>query len=62
MNYPLHLQAGDISYIDFGAQPSTAAVTPPPSEGGRSPMLGILGGFLVLAGIALAIYFKFLSH
>jgi hypothetical protein len=61
MNYPLHLQAGDISYVDFGAQLSSAAVTPPPSQGGRSPLLGILGGVLVLAGIGLAIYFKFLS-
>ncbi|NPV85480.1 MAG: LysM peptidoglycan-binding domain-containing protein [Anaerolineae bacterium] len=56
MNYPLTLAAGDKALVDFGAQLSSAAVPPAPSEGGRSPLLAIFGAVLVLAGIGLGIY------
>lgn len=56
-NYAFELRAGDETYIDFGAQANsqTAAAAPAPSDGGRSPVLGILGGLLLVAGIALAV-------
>jgi hypothetical protein len=62
MNYPIHLMAGDVSDVDFGAQISSAAVTPAPTEGGHSPLLGIVGGLLVMSGIGLGVYFRFLSR
>ncbi len=55
-NYPLKLQAGDRTVLDFGAQISARALPIPVEEGGRSPLLGILGGLLVLAGIGLGIF------
>jgi SdrD B-like domain/LysM domain len=61
MNYGLKVQAGDQSTLDFGAQMNSQAVTPAPSEGGRSPILGILGGVLLLAGIGLGVYVR-LGH
>ena len=56
MNYSLALQAGESSTLDFGAQISSLAVPTPVSEGGRSPVLGIMGGILVLAGAGMGIY------
>ena len=64
-NYPLQLVAGNRSVIDFGAQASTrpAAQDPAvPSSGGRSPLLLILGGILILGGLALAVYFRVLKR
>jgi hypothetical protein len=55
-NYPLKVAAGDQTVLDFGAQISVKALPPLPSEGGRSPLLGILGAVLVLGGIGLAIF------
>ncbi len=57
MNYPLKLVAGDSSVLDFGAQISSAAVPVPVSEGGRSPVMAIIGGVLILGGIGLGVYF-----
>lgn len=56
MNYALTVKAGDQAILDFGAQLSSKAAPVPASEGGRSPVLGILGGALLLAGIGLGIY------
>jgi LysM repeat protein len=57
--YELSLAAGDITYINFGAQANsqTEAESPaiPAREGGRSPLLGIIGGVLLLGGIIVAI-------
>jgi hypothetical protein len=57
--YELTLAAGDITYINFGAQANsqTEAESPviPAREGGRSPLLGIIGGVLLLCGIFVAI-------
>lgn len=57
MNYPLTLRAGDRSILDFGAQLSSEAQPLTPSEGGRSPVMAIVGGIMVLGGIGLAVYF-----
>lgn len=63
MNQALHLLAGDKSQVNFGAQISSRPVqnaTPvpenAPQQGGISPLLGILGGVLVLSGLGLGIY------
>ncbi len=58
LNYALQLVPGDDVYLNFGAQISTEAViaAPPPEEGGRSPVLGIVGGLLVAGGIGLGFY------
>jgi hypothetical protein len=56
MQYVLDLRNADQVILDFGAQISTAAQPVPVSEGGRSPLLGIIGGLLVLLGAGLGIY------
>ncbi len=56
MNYALTVKAGDQAILDFGAQVSSKAPDLPPAEGGRSPILGILGALLLLLGIGLGIY------
>jgi hypothetical protein len=64
-NYPLQLVAGNRSVIDFGAQASSRPVAPEtaaPSSGGRSPLLLVLGGILILGGIGLAVYFRVLKR
>ncbi len=62
MNYALALSAGDRSTLDFGAQVSSAVTAAPLEEGGRSPLLGILGGLVLLLGIGLAIYARVLAR
>ncbi len=61
-NYPLKLLAGNRSLIDFGAQISVRQPPPeqPGTEGGRSPALLVAGAVLILGGLALALYFRFL--
>ena len=58
MNYPLTLNAGDYSIIDFGAQISSQSDAPIEETNERSPVLGILGGVMLLAGAGLGIYFR----
>lgn len=55
--YALKLRAGDTSTLDFGAQPS--AKSPPPARVGeeQSPLLGIIGGLLILAGLGAGLFF-----
>ncbi len=62
MNYALSVKAGDQSILDFGAQTSSQAAPVTPSDGGHSPMLGVLGGALLLIGAGLAIYVRRLRH
>ncbi len=58
MNYALDLRAGDQSTLDFGAQPSSAVLPAETEEPqGRSPLLAIIGGVLVLGGAALGVYY-----
>lgn len=65
-NYPLHLIAGNRSIIDFGAQISTRPAANPasstPEQAGRSPILLIVGGILILGGIAMGIYFRVIKR
>lgn len=60
LNYPIILNAGDETYLDFGAQANSQTLAEQnslPVEGGaKSPVMAIIGGVLVLVGIALAIY------
>lgn len=57
-NYVFVLEAGDETYLDFGAQANseTLAEAPTPSEGGKSPVLGIIGGVILLAGLGLGLF------
>jgi LysM repeat protein len=58
-SYILDLNAGDKSYLDFGAQPNsqTQVNTPvQPVESGRTPLFGILGALLLLVGAGLALF------
>jgi hypothetical protein len=48
--------------LDFGAQLSSQAVPTPVSEGGRSPLMAVMGGIILLAGLGLAIYARLLSR
>ena len=52
------LNGGDETYLDFGAQPNsvTLAEAPTPIGTGKSPVLGIIGGIVLLLGIGLGIY------
>jgi len=58
--YELALKAGDETYINFGAQANSQTLAEAPSipapEGGRSPLLGIIGGFFLIAGIGVALF------
>jgi hypothetical protein len=57
-SYVLDLRAGDETYLGFGAQVnSESEIEAPTPEGrSRSPLLGILGGLVLLAGLGLAIF------
>jgi LysM repeat protein len=57
-NFAISLKGGDTTYLDFGAQANaeTLANAPTPTGSGRSPILGILGGVLLLIGLGLAIF------
>jgi hypothetical protein len=57
-SFTLQVVAGSTSTIDFGAQESLRVTAPTPVETPRSPLLGILGGALILAGAGLALYLK----
>lgn len=59
-NYSLTLNAGDQTYLDFGAQKNSQALAELPlASGGErqsNPLLGILGAVLVLSGVGLAVF------
>jgi hypothetical protein len=59
LNYPLDVTAGDTVIVDFGAQPnSTVSATETPVQGGnRSPLLLVVGLFMLAGGAALAFFF-----
>jgi hypothetical protein len=58
LNKTLEVNPGDTVIQNFGAQLGTAGQidSPPPEEGGRSPLLGVLGIGLLLIGIGLGIF------
>lgn len=57
-SFALELNAGDETYLDFGGQVNSETIVeaPEPEQTGRSPVLGIIGGALLLAGVGLAIF------
>ncbi len=57
-NVTLKITAGDITAVDFGAQTSLAAENSPveTQQKPRSPLLGILGGLVILFGIGIGVY------
>jgi hypothetical protein len=57
LNYALTLKAGAISYLDFGAQPSSSIKPGIGSGSNRSPLLALFGGLLVLAGAGMGFYY-----
>ena len=64
MNYALVLEPGTETYLDFGIQANTETVAeaPPPTGGGNTPMLGILGGLLLVGGIAMGVVAFFMGR
>ncbi len=60
-NFALQMRAGDEVYLDFGAQPNSETLAEVPIESGgqsRSPLLGIIGILIIVAGLGLAIFAK----
>lgn len=58
-SYELMLGAGEEAYIDFGAQPNSETLAEEPilpAEGQRSPILGIVGGTILVLGVVLALF------
>jgi murein DD-endopeptidase MepM/ murein hydrolase activator NlpD len=59
LTYTMEVKAGDRAFVDFGAQSRDASAAQPAaadSSGGPSPLLGFLGGVLLLAGLGLGWY------
>lgn len=57
MNYAIAIGAGEVSTIDFGAQPGSG-LRPTFSEENPSPLLLVLGVFFIGAGVGLWFYVK----
>jgi len=57
-NYLLTLIAGDETYLNFGAQENTETIVeaPTPTGSGKSPLLGLIGGLLLILGIGLGLF------
>jgi LysM repeat protein len=58
-NLELKLNAGDETYLNFGAQANSQTQAEQeiiPQDGGKSPILGIVGAFFLLAGIGVALF------
>lgn len=59
LNTAVTLEAGDTTYLTFGAQASSEVASEDPplvEDSGNSPILGILGITMLLAGVGLGIY------
>ena len=57
MNYALAIGAGEISTVDFGAQPGSG-LRPAFGEEQPSPLLLVLGLFFIAAGVGLWFYVR----
>jgi hypothetical protein len=58
-SYQITLEAGDETYIDFGAQANSEKLAEAPllpQEGEKSPLFGIVGGVIIILGIGLALF------
>ena len=49
------VNAGDVNYVNFGAQEKVAA-SPATASKGPSPLMGIIGASLLLGGVGLGVY------
>ncbi len=59
LNTGIQLLAGDTTFLTFGAQAGSVLIdenTPLPASTGSTPLLGIFGIVLLLAGIGLGVY------
>jgi hypothetical protein len=58
LSYAAVLNPGDEILLAFGAQPNTdtSAQAPIPTGNGNSPLIGILGGFLLIFGLGMWVY------
>lgn len=54
LNATIEVAPGDVSYLDFGAQPRTLEAAP--ANDSPSPVLGVIGLLLVLGGVGLGLY------
>lgn len=62
LNSPIQLLAGDITYLNFGAQAGQVVIseeTPQAEGGGSNALLGIIGAVLLLGGLGLGVYSYF---
>jgi LysM repeat protein len=62
LNVPVSLNPGEIKYLQFGAQPSSALGQDDNQGGGRSPLLGLVGLALLAAAGGLAYYASRMSR
>jgi hypothetical protein len=63
LNAPVAVQPGDIKYLQFGAQPSSALLGGDgPGNGSRSGLLGLIGVVLLLGAAGLGFYASRLSR
>lgn len=60
LNYALELNAGDEAIIDFGCQLSSRGQPLGVETENKNPLLGFLGGLMILAGIGIAIWRGFI--
>lgn len=60
LNYALELRPGDEAIIDFGAQLSSRGQPVGVEVETRMPLLGMLGGLMILAGIGIGIWRGFI--
>jgi hypothetical protein len=59
LNTGVVLGAGDTTFLTFGAQAGSVVIdesAPLPESAGSTPLLGIIGAFLLLCGIGLGVY------
>jgi hypothetical protein len=65
LNQSLNLEAGQTTLIAFGAQANSELVAQTaliPESPGKSPLMGIIGGILLVAGIGLGVYASLLRR
>ncbi len=58
-NYVVIVGAGEEVYVDFGAQANSETLAEEPilpAQGERSPLLGIIGGLVILIGLGVAVF------
>ena len=58
LNQTIVLKAGDVTQLNFGAQvdTQTQVEAPTPQGNGKSPILAVAGGLLLVAGIGMALF------